>query len=209
MREYAEDTAFRSLVSSTTTFSARRRTLFLFHTHPEVESPLYLIDNTEDLWHTLNKTLERIDPKKIAVNVSYPSPAHADSVDRRKHVILRRVAHGRGAALTLQAGSKVGEPDLEPPRDRRGCGRCASGRRGAAGDVQAHDGECVGDGRGGVFGEGGESRRDDGGGSGMVVQGCHALEGESESGSGSGQELISDWDGHVVPSFGDYLSVTV
>lgn len=72
MREYAEDTAFRSLVSSTTTFSARRRTLFLFHTHPEVENPLYLIDNTEDLWHALNKTLERIDPKKIAVNVSSP-----------------------------------------------------------------------------------------------------------------------------------------
>lgn len=70
MREYAEDTAFRSLVSSTTTFSARRRTLFMFHTHPNIESPLYLIDNKETLWHTLNTTLERVDPKKIAINVS-------------------------------------------------------------------------------------------------------------------------------------------
>ena len=69
MREYAEDTAFRSLVSSTTTFSARRRTLYLFHTHPDVPSPLHLIDNMPSMWDTVLDTLEKIDPKRIAVNV--------------------------------------------------------------------------------------------------------------------------------------------
>ena len=69
MREYAEDTAFRSLVSSTTTFSARRRTLFMFHTHPDVPSPLHLVDNKATLWETLHETLEKVNPRKIAVNV--------------------------------------------------------------------------------------------------------------------------------------------
>lgn len=69
MREYAEDTAFRSLVSSTTTFSARRRTLFMFHTHPDVPSPLHLVDNKATLWETLHETLEKVNPRKIAVNI--------------------------------------------------------------------------------------------------------------------------------------------
>lgn len=69
MREYAEDTAFRALVSSTTTFSARRRTLFFFHTNKEVENPLRIVDNTEELWAKLNETLTKVDPKKIAINV--------------------------------------------------------------------------------------------------------------------------------------------
>ncbi|KAK4689404.1 hypothetical protein P7C73_g695, partial [Tremellales sp. Uapishka_1] len=71
-REYAEDTVFRSLHSSTTTFSARRRTLFMFHTHPDVPSPLHLIDNTPELWRTLHEVLERVNPKRIAVNVRRP-----------------------------------------------------------------------------------------------------------------------------------------
>lgn len=69
MREYAEDTAFRALVPTTTVFSARRRSVFLFHTHPTIESPLYLIDNTEGIWDTLNAALSEIDPQKIAIDV--------------------------------------------------------------------------------------------------------------------------------------------
>ncbi|KAK8849845.1 hypothetical protein IAR55_005181 [Kwoniella newhampshirensis] len=67
-REYAEDTVFKSLHSSTTTFSARRRTLFMFHTNPDVPNPLHLIDNQQSLWDTLLETLEKVNPKKIAVN---------------------------------------------------------------------------------------------------------------------------------------------
>ncbi|KAL7422645.1 hypothetical protein Q5752_001936 [Cryptotrichosporon argae] len=69
MREYAEDTAFTALVSSTTTFSARRRTLYLFHTSAAAPSPLVVVDNTDDLWGTLNATLFAVDPAKIAVDV--------------------------------------------------------------------------------------------------------------------------------------------
>lgn len=69
MREYAEDTVFRALVSSTTKFSARRRTLYLFHTHPDVPSPLELIDNTPQIWDEVAKVLEQVDPQRIAVNV--------------------------------------------------------------------------------------------------------------------------------------------
>lgn len=72
MREYAEDTAFRSLVSSTTTFSARRRTLFMFHTNPNVESPFHYVELLPVLWEELNATLHKIDPKKIAINVHLP-----------------------------------------------------------------------------------------------------------------------------------------
>lgn len=71
MREYAEDTAFRSLVSSTTTFSARRRTLFLFHTDDSLPSPLHLVDNKGTIWDDLAERLEKVDPQKIAVNVSW------------------------------------------------------------------------------------------------------------------------------------------
>lgn len=69
MREYAEDTAFRALVPSTTVFSARRRTLFMFHTHPNITSPLYLVENTDDMWHKLNETLYAVDPARIAINI--------------------------------------------------------------------------------------------------------------------------------------------
>jgi hypothetical protein len=70
MREYAEDTVFRSLVSTTTTFSARRRTLFLFHTHPNITSPIHLVDNKPEIWDELNRVLDAIQPERIAVNVS-------------------------------------------------------------------------------------------------------------------------------------------
>ena len=70
MREYAEDTAFRSLVSSTTQFHGRRRTLFMFHTHPNVTNPLHIISLKDDLWQGLRETLEQVNPESIAVNVS-------------------------------------------------------------------------------------------------------------------------------------------
>lgn len=70
MREYAEDTVFRALVSSTTTFSARRRTLFMFHTNPDMPNPLYLVDNKPGIWDDVNEALDKLQPSKIAVNVS-------------------------------------------------------------------------------------------------------------------------------------------
>lgn len=71
MREYAEDTIFRAFNSFTTTFSARRRTTYLFHTSPPAlaPSPLLLIDNTPQLWVSLNETLTLLNPQKIAVNI--------------------------------------------------------------------------------------------------------------------------------------------
>lgn len=68
-REYAEDTVFRSLVPATTHFSARRRTLYMFHNSPHVPSPLHVISLKDDLWDTLNQTLHSVDPRKIAINV--------------------------------------------------------------------------------------------------------------------------------------------
>jgi hypothetical protein len=71
-REYAEDTVFRALVPATTTFSARRRTLYMFHNSPRASSPLHMISLKDDLWDALNETLHQVDPKKIAVNVRHP-----------------------------------------------------------------------------------------------------------------------------------------
>jgi hypothetical protein len=72
-REYAEDTVFKSLVSSTTTFSARRRTVYLFHsrnvTSTGVANPTVWIDNTAAVWDSLNATLTKINPNKIAINI--------------------------------------------------------------------------------------------------------------------------------------------
>lgn len=73
MHEYAEDTLFRSFNPYTTTFSARRRTAYLFHTLDPTDSippsPLILIDNNSTrLFQTLNATLEAISPNKIAIN---------------------------------------------------------------------------------------------------------------------------------------------
>lgn len=71
-REYAEDTVFKGLVSSTTIFSARRRTVYLFHTGGKrsgVPNPLVIIDNTPELWKILDEALRAIDPLKIGINV--------------------------------------------------------------------------------------------------------------------------------------------
>jgi hypothetical protein len=68
-REYAEDTTFRALTSSAGVFSARRRTLWLFHTSPALPSPLKWVDNTPALWAALNDSLTTIDPNRIAVNI--------------------------------------------------------------------------------------------------------------------------------------------
>ncbi|ORX41264.1 hypothetical protein BD324DRAFT_613868 [Kockovaella imperatae] len=69
MREYAEDTAFRALVSSTTQFWGRRRTMWMFHTNPNVTSPFHFVSLKDDLWDGLLDTLEQVNPKKIAINV--------------------------------------------------------------------------------------------------------------------------------------------
>ena len=82
MREYAEDTVFRSLVSSTTIFSAQRRSLFLFHTSDKIPNPMRIVDNTMQVWEDLRNALETIQPRKIAVNV-------CPSLCRRERFYLR------------------------------------------------------------------------------------------------------------------------
>ncbi len=82
-REYAEDTVFKSLVSSTTTFSARRRTVYLFHssnvTETGVANPSIWIDNTAAVWDSLNATLTKINPNRIAINID-PDLAFSDGL---------------------------------------------------------------------------------------------------------------------------------
>ncbi len=41
----------------------------MFHTHPNFTSPLHLVELKETLWEKLLDTMEKIDPKRIAVNV--------------------------------------------------------------------------------------------------------------------------------------------
>jgi hypothetical protein len=68
-REYGEDTVFRSLVRSTTMFSAHRRMLWMFHTNPDVPCPVFYWNNQPEIWTMLNESLHEVNPKKIAVNV--------------------------------------------------------------------------------------------------------------------------------------------
>ena len=75
MREYAEDTAFRALVSSTVQFWGRRRTMFMFHTNPNITNPYHAVSLKDDLWDGLLATLEQVNPEKIAVNVRIPAYA--------------------------------------------------------------------------------------------------------------------------------------
>lgn len=42
----------------------------MFHTHPDIPSPFHYVELKEELWQALNDTLHRVDPKRIAVNVS-------------------------------------------------------------------------------------------------------------------------------------------
>nr|XP_031857323.1 uncharacterized protein CI109_007271 [Kwoniella shandongensis]KAA5524395.1 hypothetical protein CI109_007271 [Kwoniella shandongensis] len=119
-REYAEDTVFRSLHSSTTTFSARRRTLFLFHTNPDVPSPLLLIDNQQTLWDTLLATLDKVDPKKIAVNID-DDMAFSDGLHTGEGQLLlqklgpkwaKRVSSERAIGVEVVAARVGGEEQL-------------------------------------------------------------------------------------------------
>ncbi|KZW04353.1 putative lipo protein [Exidia glandulosa HHB12029] len=71
-REYAEDTVFWSFKPATS-FSARRRTLMVFHTNTSslvgARNPLTWIDNTPTVWNELRDTLEAFDPQAIALNI--------------------------------------------------------------------------------------------------------------------------------------------
>lgn len=69
MREYNEDPVLRSLVSSTTVFSARRRTVYIFHTNPDVPNPSVFVDLEDGVWPDVVSTLNKLDPQRIAVNV--------------------------------------------------------------------------------------------------------------------------------------------
>ncbi|ORY35910.1 hypothetical protein BCR39DRAFT_513004 [Naematelia encephala] len=119
MREYAEDTAFRALVSSTTTFSARRRTLFMFHTDPSVPSPFHYVELKEELWEALNETLHKVDPKKIAVNID-EDMAFSDGLHTGEGRLLLsklgpyadRVSSERGIGVETVAARVGGEEQL-------------------------------------------------------------------------------------------------
>lgn len=120
MREYAEDTAFRALVPSTTTFSARRRSLFLF---TPTES-LYLVDNTPALWDQLNATLYKLDPKSIAVNVD-EAVAFADGLHSGEGRALlshlderyrQRVSANRAIPVEVIAARAGGKSQLDTYR---------------------------------------------------------------------------------------------
>jgi hypothetical protein len=81
-REYAEDTVFWS-IKPATTFSARRRTVYLFHNNSETllgkPNPLVWIDNTPKVWTDLRDILEQYNPRTIALNID-PDLAFADGM---------------------------------------------------------------------------------------------------------------------------------
>lgn len=57
-------------------FSARRRTLYLFHTQPNssIPNPRIWIDNTPRLWTELNETLALLAPRSMCVRDAGPAP---------------------------------------------------------------------------------------------------------------------------------------
>ena len=80
-KEYAEDTVFWSLKSSTQ-FSARRRTVTLYLANSTVGVPSHIwIDNTPAVWTSLLSVLEAEDPATIAINmdphIAFASGLHA------------------------------------------------------------------------------------------------------------------------------------
>ncbi|KAL8279624.1 hypothetical protein RQP46_007937 [Phenoliferia psychrophenolica] len=88
MLEYSEDTVFFSLKDATD-FSARRRTLYLFHSNPDstIPNPRIWIDNTPLLWKELNETLAALAPKSIALNIS-PTEKFADGLHAGEYETL-------------------------------------------------------------------------------------------------------------------------
>ncbi|KAI0750997.1 hypothetical protein C8Q80DRAFT_544774 [Daedaleopsis nitida] len=81
-REYAEDTLWWS-IKGATEYAPHRRTVVLFHTNtsspppsgsvPDSSSspppnPLRWVDNTGAVWPELRRTLEELDPRRIALN---------------------------------------------------------------------------------------------------------------------------------------------
>lgn len=70
-REYAEDTIFWS-IKDARQFSARRRTVVLFHTNTSTlagrPNPIIWIDNTGDVWPELRSILHEFNPARIALN---------------------------------------------------------------------------------------------------------------------------------------------
>ncbi|KAK4701545.1 hypothetical protein P7C70_g4685, partial [Phenoliferia sp. Uapishka_3] len=79
MLEYSEDTVFFSMKSATD-FSARRRTLYLFHTSTNFPNPMIWIDNTPQLWKELNETLTSLRPRSMQVHPLSPPPPSVSSV---------------------------------------------------------------------------------------------------------------------------------
>lgn len=84
----SQDTVFRSFQSPITTFSARRRTTYVFHTSPDIPQ-LYLVDNTPKLWEEVRSTLAALNPSRIAVNVDEDS-AFSDGLHTGEGRVLMR-----------------------------------------------------------------------------------------------------------------------
>ncbi|KIJ56981.1 hypothetical protein M422DRAFT_73022 [Sphaerobolus stellatus SS14] len=92
LREYAEDTVFWS-VKPATTFAARRRTVYLFHTNASsaLPNPIVWIDNTPSVWSSLRDTLTTLNPTTIALNIdpdfAFADGMHAGELERVKEQI--------------------------------------------------------------------------------------------------------------------------
>ncbi|KAF8580606.1 hypothetical protein K439DRAFT_1356620 [Ramaria rubella] len=90
-REHAEDTVFWS-IKPATTFAARRRTVYLFHTNSGSlagkPNPLVWIDNTPRVWTDLQDVLESYNPLTIALNIdpdfAFADGMHAGELERVK-----------------------------------------------------------------------------------------------------------------------------
>ncbi|KAJ3283243.1 hypothetical protein HDU79_009250 [Rhizoclosmatium sp. JEL0117] len=82
MREYNEDPAFWGLTNPTSTFSARRRTLYVFYRSLKTgEYKKYeFIDNTEQVWTDLTAILYETNPASIVLNIDEKGNNFADGL---------------------------------------------------------------------------------------------------------------------------------
>ncbi|KAJ3139106.1 hypothetical protein HK100_011956 [Physocladia obscura] len=94
MREYNEDPAFWPLVSRTTTFAARRRTLkaFAFNKTSGNSEDAFVsrtfVDNTPQVWADFNSFLTQFDPSVLTINIDASGNNFADGLHAGEHELL-------------------------------------------------------------------------------------------------------------------------
>jgi len=90
MQEYAEDTVFWS-IKSPTTFSARRRTAYLFYFLNDSNFSSFqerqFVGLTETFWKEIVSTVENVNPKNIAINID-ETFAFADGLHSGQNILL-------------------------------------------------------------------------------------------------------------------------